>query len=288
MFGAMAAMLVAALCVPGGVRRPRRSCSRARTRRTAAARSVLRMLAARDDPMLRSSVGGICAGARLIGVGAADRRSAPDGALRRALWALALRARLRRPSSFGIGGLEARAGSFRGAPRADRDHRAGRVDRRDRVGLGGRRRCRRCRRRRVLGMAIAAALWWLYFDVVALVAARRLARATAGPRANEIARDSYSYLHFPMIAGIVLLALGLKKTIGSTSTTRSRPSRPSRCSEERRSTCLAHVASGCATSARLNRQRLACAGLLVALIPLATEVDPRSRSSRSGRGAHGA
>ena len=28
-----------------------------------------------------------------------------------------------------------------------------------------------------------------------------------------MARDSYSYLHFPMIAGIVLLALGLKKTL---------------------------------------------------------------------------
>ena len=28
-----------------------------------------------------------------------------------------------------------------------------------------------------------------------------------------MARDSYSYLHFPMVAGIVLLALGLKKTL---------------------------------------------------------------------------
>ena len=28
-----------------------------------------------------------------------------------------------------------------------------------------------------------------------------------------MARDPYSYLHFPMVAGIVLLALGLKKTL---------------------------------------------------------------------------
>ena len=28
-----------------------------------------------------------------------------------------------------------------------------------------------------------------------------------------MARDSYSFLHFPMIAGVVLIALGLKKTI---------------------------------------------------------------------------
>ena len=31
----------------------------------------------------------------------------------------------------------------------------------------------------VLGIALAAALWWIYFDVVALVSARRLARAAA-------------------------------------------------------------------------------------------------------------
>jgi low temperature requirement protein LtrA len=32
---------------------------------------------------------------------------------------------------------------------------------------------------------------------------------------NELARDSYSYIHFPMVAGIILVALGLKKTIGN-------------------------------------------------------------------------
>ena len=60
----------------------------------------------------------------------------------------------------------------------------------------------------VLGIAVAGALWWLYFDVVALVAERRLANAAAGRERNQIARDSFSYLHFPMVAGIVLLALG--------------------------------------------------------------------------------
>src|SRR5262249_32900502 len=65
-----------------------------------------------------------------------------------------------------------------------------------------------------LGVALAAALWWAYFDVVALVSARRLARAPEGRIRNELARDSYSYIHFIMLAGIVLFALGLKKTIG--------------------------------------------------------------------------
>ena len=62
-------------------------------------------------------------------------------------------------------------------------------------------------------MAVTAALWWLYFDVVALVAERRLSHAEEGRERNAIARDSFSYLHLPMVAGIVLLALGLKKTL---------------------------------------------------------------------------
>jgi low temperature requirement protein LtrA len=66
----------------------------------------------------------------------------------------------------------------------------------------------------VLAMVAAAALWWLYFDVVALVAARRLENAEPGLERNAIARDSYSLLHFPMIAGVVLIALGFKKTLG--------------------------------------------------------------------------
>ena len=60
----------------------------------------------------------------------------------------------------------------------------------------------------VLGIALAAAMWWLYFDVVALVVGRRLAEAEVGREQNAMARDSYSYLHFPMVAGIVLVALG--------------------------------------------------------------------------------
>ncbi len=60
-----------------------------------------------------------------------------------------------------------------------------------------------------------AALWWAYFDVVAIVAERRLAEAPPGEQA-PLARDAYSYLHFPLIAGIVLLAFGFKETLGAT------------------------------------------------------------------------
>jgi low temperature requirement protein LtrA len=66
----------------------------------------------------------------------------------------------------------------------------------------------------VLGVALAGALWWAYFDVVALISARRLGEAEVGRVQNELARDSYSYIHLLLVAGIVLAALGLKVTIG--------------------------------------------------------------------------
>jgi low temperature requirement protein LtrA len=64
----------------------------------------------------------------------------------------------------------------------------------------------------LLGLVVACGLWWAYFDVVALVAESRFRRAEGHERAL-IGRDSYSYLHLPMIAGIVLIALAVKKTI---------------------------------------------------------------------------
>jgi low temperature requirement protein LtrA len=66
----------------------------------------------------------------------------------------------------------------------------------------------------VLGVFLAAALWWTYFDVVALVSARRLGEAEPGREQNTLARDSYSYIHLLLVAGIVLMALGMKVTIG--------------------------------------------------------------------------
>jgi low temperature requirement protein LtrA len=61
----------------------------------------------------------------------------------------------------------------------------------------------------LLGLAVSAALWWAYFDVMAVLGEQQLAR-TSGANRARLARDNYSYLHMPMIAGIVLFALGLK------------------------------------------------------------------------------
>src|SRR5207247_4871177 len=61
----------------------------------------------------------------------------------------------------------------------------------------------------LLGITVAACLWWSYFDWVVYVAQARLREAT-GSRRAALARDAYSYLHLPMVGGIVLFAFGLK------------------------------------------------------------------------------
>jgi low temperature requirement protein LtrA len=63
-----------------------------------------------------------------------------------------------------------------------------------------------------LGIVVVSALWWLYFDVAALFARRRLMQAT-GTELHRLALHSYSYLHLPMVAGIVLFAFGLETTL---------------------------------------------------------------------------
>ena len=62
----------------------------------------------------------------------------------------------------------------------------------------------------LLGLVVSVALWWEYFDVVAPVAEREL-RSRKGVAQVRLARDSYTYLHFPMVVGVIYLALGLKK-----------------------------------------------------------------------------
>lgn len=63
----------------------------------------------------------------------------------------------------------------------------------------------------LVGFTALACLWWLYFDVVAIAAEERLSSAPQEER-TALARDSYNYVHLVMVAGIVLLALGMKKS----------------------------------------------------------------------------
>jgi low temperature requirement protein LtrA len=123
----------------------------------------------------------------------------------------------------------------------------------------------------VLGVALTAAMWWTYFDIVAIVSGRRLVEAEPGRVQNEMARDSYSYMHLGMVAGIVLVALGLKTTIGHFG--------------DHLHTVpafallgglaiylLSHVAFRYRHIHTINRQRLGLAVVLLLLVPVATEV----------------
>ena len=123
----------------------------------------------------------------------------------------------------------------------------------------------------VVGTAGAAAVWWLYFDVVALVAARRLDRAEVGRVQNEMARDSYSYLHFPMVAGIVLVALGMKKTLGHVEDPLKLVPAVALLGGAALY-LLAHVAFRYRHIRTLNTRRLGLSALLVAFVPVAVEI----------------
>jgi low temperature requirement protein LtrA len=63
-----------------------------------------------------------------------------------------------------------------------------------------------------LGIVISSALWWAYFDWMA-IHAERVFSATHGDERARMARDAFSYLHLPLVAGIILVALGIKKTL---------------------------------------------------------------------------
>jgi low temperature requirement protein LtrA len=122
----------------------------------------------------------------------------------------------------------------------------------------------------LLGVAVSASLWWAYFDFVAIVAERRLRSADPDEQVR-IARDSYTYLHLPMVAGIILFALGVKKTLGHVG-------------DDLHAVPAVALTGGVAlyfvalsafkrrNIGSFNWPRLAAAALFVALAPIATEV----------------
>jgi low temperature requirement protein LtrA len=211
MFGAMAALLLVSICVPEAFGNLALAFALiygvVRT-----AHIGLFMLASPEDDGLRHSVLGLAASSAVAVVLLATA-SLFDGLAQGALWALALFLDMGGPYFFGSEGWKLVPGHFAerhgliviialgesivaigvGASHA--------LD----LGTGA---------ASVLGVGLTAAMWWVYFDIVAIVSARRLAEAEVGRAQNELARDSYSYLHLVMVAGIVLAALGLKTTIG--------------------------------------------------------------------------
>ena len=268
MFGAMAGLLVVALCVPQafGSEALLFACAYTVVR---AAHLLLFGLASRDDPDLRYSTITL---ARSTAVGAALLIGGAFAGVeaRGAMWGLALALDMIGPFFFGAEGWRLAPGHF--AERHGLIVLIALGESIVAIGVGSQAGVDAgVVAAAVVGVAVAGALWWLYFDVVALVAARRLAKASEGRERNEIARDSFSYLHFPMVAGIVLLALGLKKTLGHV--------------EDPLATVpavallggtaiylLAHVAFRMRNVHRFSTERLLCALLLLALLPAGFEL----------------
>jgi low temperature requirement protein LtrA len=263
MFVAMAAFLVAALCVPGafGSEGLLFACAYAVVR---SAHIALFLIASRDDPALRRSVVGL-AGSTAIGVGLLVGASFIDGGARVALWGLALALDTLGPFLFGAEGWKLVPGHF-----AERHGLIVLIALGESIvalGLGAQAHVDAgVVVAAVLGVVVAAALWWVYFDVTALVAERVLQRATPGRERNEMARDSYSYLHFLMVAGIALLAVGLKRALSHTAD----PLHLVRATELLGGATLyllALVAFRLRNVHTLSGRRLACAFALLALIP---------------------
>jgi low temperature requirement protein LtrA len=119
-----------------------------------------------------------------------------------------------------------------------------------------------------LGVVVAAALWWVYFDA-ALEQVERRIEAAAGRARNVMARDAFSFLHLPLVAGVVLLALGIKKTLGHVDEPLETVSAVALCGG-----AALYLSAGVAFRRRclgvLDPQRLVAALACVAALPLAT------------------
>ena len=119
----------------------------------------------------------------------------------------------------------------------------------------------------LLAVGIVCALWWAYFDVVAVVAEQRFS-AAEGIEQLRMARDSYALLHLPMIAGIVLFALGVKKVLEHTGDPLKDMPAVALCGGLALY-LLAHVAFRLRNVGSVNRPRIVAAAVCLGLIPVA-------------------
>jgi low temperature requirement protein LtrA len=121
-----------------------------------------------------------------------------------------------------------------------------------------------------LGIVVVSALWWLYFDVAAIFARRRLIEAK-GLELHRLALHAYSYLHLPMIAGVVLFALGLKTTVDHVGEALDTVPAVGLCGGAALY-LLGHIAFLFRTTGRVFRRRTVGAVVLLALAPAAVVI----------------
>jgi low temperature requirement protein LtrA len=210
MFVAMAAFMVAALAVPEAFGDDGMAFAIAYGV-VAFAHITLFLLASGDEPELRRSVWGL-SGSTAIAVGLLIAGASTSGGAQEWLWLLALVVHMGGPFFFGASGWQLVPGHF--AERHGLIIIIALGESVVAIGVGvGVTLTAAVIVGAVLGVFLAAALWWVYFDVASIVAARRLASMPPGRECNEVARDAYSLLHFPMVAGVVLTAFALKTTL---------------------------------------------------------------------------
>ena len=269
LFAAMAALLVASLCVPDafGDLGPTLVVAYGAVR---AAQIALFVMASRDDPGLRHSVWGLAASTAL-GVAVLGAGSLAHGNARLAVWAAALAFDMAGPLFIDTRGWRFVAGHF--AERHGLIVLVALGESIVAIGVGAQAGVDAgVVLAAVLGMALAAAVWWAYFDVTALVAAERLASVEPEKARNELARDAYSYVHLPMVAAIVLVALGMKSTLGGVDEPLSAVKGAALVGGSALYV-LALVAFKWRSLGALSVSRVVAAGALVALVPVARVVD---------------
>jgi low temperature requirement protein LtrA len=267
MFGAMASMLIASLAVPNafGDDALLFACAYGLVR---IAHLALYAVAGRNDKDLLGAVARLAVGSA-IGIGLLLVAAALDGPAQIAVWALALLADLAGPYIRGGRGWWLSPGHF--AERHALIIIIALGESIIAVGVGATNVLSAgVVAAAVLGLVVAAALWWLYFDVVAIVAERRL-KETTGREQLEMARDSYSYLHLPMVAGIILVAVAMKKTIAHVGDPLELVPAVTLCGGIALY-LVAHILFRLRNVRSVNKQRLVVAVLLLALLPLAVEL----------------
>ena len=267
MFGAMGAMLIASLAVPDvfGDDAFLFACAYAVVR---ISHLALYAIAGRGDRDLLAAIARLGVGTA-IGVGLLFVAAGLDGRLQVTVWAVALVLDLLGAYVGGGKGWRLAAGHF-----AERHALIVIIALGESIvalGLGASHQLDAgVIAAALLGLAIAAAMWWAYFDVVAIVAERKL-RETTGNAQLAMARDSYSYLHLPMVAGIILFAVGVKKTLGDVGEPLKLVPAVALCGGVALY-LVAHILFRLRNVGSLNGQRLVVGGALLALIPVAVEI----------------
>jgi low temperature requirement protein LtrA len=122
----------------------------------------------------------------------------------------------------------------------------------------------------VLGFVVATSFWLAYFDFFQ-IRGQQLLADRSGVQRTALARDIYTYLHLPMVAGIVLFAFSMKTTLAHVGDKLDTIPALALCGGPALY-LLAYVALRVRVARTLGRGRLVAALACVALIPVAMSV----------------